>query len=342
MIGFVRDTKEVAFFAPGQTKEGVAIFPRYDPSTTGVTLLIEGLSNDLDFRRDLRKALVLEFVRPGNVFYPGQTKLAFRRRIGGKLIEPKPGYLPSRDDDAHHGYDWIWLWNWETAARADDPKTTELPTPTGLDKQKFWHYKITLPNRTEEAQPLTVVRVETIVRVEVMGKVVDVPFVDDGRLDVYKTGFFEKEGLPVTPRRFPERIVKKVGADGKVDPADDNRIKPGEDASFLVAFRESDYDFDAVCTALVHALQTEMLTERNKDGGKKDMNKFFPNMKFGAAEMEKAKAELSGKVAAALSEQLKTRVLARVTLKSGLASGTHLIDFSLYKPAYVPPAAKQP
>jgi hypothetical protein len=329
LIGFARESKEVTgAFAAGQTKAGVAIFPRYDPATTRVQFLIDGLADEFNFKKDLRKVLVLEFVRPGNIYYPGQAKLAFKRRIGGQLINPKEGYLPARDDDVHRGFDWVWLWNWESACRvAEAPKSSELATPTGADKQKFWFYKLTIPNRTGAEQPMTIERVTTTIRLELLGKTVDVPFVDDGTLNVYKADFFEKEGKPASPRRFPENV--------KVGTGDENAL------SFWVAFRESDFDFDTVCRNLSNAFTLDLVKARNAGGEKADPTAFAGVAKFDAAKMEQTRKELLEKVPAALADQLAKRVVAQITVKSGLASGSRAMNYSLYQPAYKPEPAPE-
>ncbi|HOX06752.1 MAG TPA: hypothetical protein PK280_10135 [Planctomycetota bacterium] len=328
LIGFARETAEFSALAPGQTKPGVAIFPRYDPATTSVRFLIEGLADDLNFRKDLRKAMVLEFVRPGNIYYPGQVKLAFKRRIGGKLVDPKAGYVPAHDEDVHHGFDWVWLWNWDAAARlAEAPKSSEMDTPTGAAKQKFWFYKLSIPNRTDEEQPLTIDRVTTTVRVEVLGKTIDVPFVDDGTLNVYKTEFFEKEGKPAAAKRFPAGV--------KVGTGPENAI------SFWVAFRESDFDFDAACRNLANAFNLDLARARNAGGAKTPFEAVAGVAKFDAAKMEQARKELLEKLPAALADQMTKRVVAEVTAKSGLASGTRTVNCILYKPAFTPEPAKK-
>jgi hypothetical protein len=306
----------------------VAIFPRFDPATTHVQFLVDGLAEEFNFKKDQRKVLVLEFVRPGNIYYPGQVKLAFKRRIGGKLINPKEGYLPARDDDVHHGFDWHWLWNWEAASRVSEaPKSSELATPTGAEKQKFWFYKLTIPNRTGEDQPLGIERVTTTVRVELLGKTVDVPFVDDGTLNVYKTDFFEKEGKAAVAKRFPENA--------KVGTGDENAL------SFWVAFRESDFDFEAVCRNLANAFTLDLVKARNAGPEKTDPATFAGVPRFDSAKMDQARKELLEKLPAALADQLAKRVVARITVKSGLASGTRAMNYSLYQPAYKPePAPK--
>jgi hypothetical protein len=329
LLGFMREKTEVGALEPGQTKPGVAIFPYYDPATTSVRFLIEGLADQKDFKKDLRKALVLEFVRPGNIYYPGQVKLAFKRRIGGKLIDPKAGYVPAVDDEVHHGFDWVWLWNWEAAAKVTEaPKTSELATPTGGDKQKFWFYKLTIPNRTGEEQPLTIEKVTTVIQLKILDKVVDVPFPDDGTLNVYKTDFFEKEGKPATPKRFPNGV--------KVASGDENAV------SFWVAFRESDFDFDAVCRNLVNAFNLDLAKARNAGGEKATYETVASVAKFDAAKMEQARKELIEKIPAALAEQLAKRVAANLTVKSDLASGTRAVSYSLYQPAFKPEPEKKP
>ncbi len=323
LVGFAREKAEHGAIEAGQTKAGVAVFPRYDPGTTSVRFLIEGLADELNFKKDLRKVMVLEFVRPGNIYYPGQVKLAFKRRIGGKLIDPKAGYLPARDDDVHHGFDWVWLWNWDVAAKvAEAPKASEMDSPTGTEKQKFWCYKITIPNRTGEEQPLTIDKVSTIIDLEILGKKIEVPFVDDGSLDVYKTAFFEKEGKPVTGKRFPN------GA--KVSAGDDNAV------SFWVAFRESDFDFEAVCRNLTAEFNLDLARARNAGGEKMPYEVVAGVAKFDAAKMAQARKELLEKIPAALAAQLKERVVAAISAKSGLASGTRVMNRSLYQPAFTP------
>jgi hypothetical protein len=323
LVGFAREGVQVGALEPGQTKAGVAIFPYYDPATTSVRFLVEGLADQYDFKKDLRKAMVLEFVRPGNIYYPGQVKLAFKRRIGGKLIDPKAGYIPTLDDEIHHGFDWVWLWNWGAAAKvAEGPKNSELATPSGADKQKFWYYKLTIPNRTGEEQPLTISKVTTTIKLEILGKTVEVPFPDDGTLNVYKTEFFEKEGKPAVAKRFPNDV--------KVASGEENAV------SFWVAFRESDFDFDAVCRNLANAFSLDLAKAVNAAGDKGAVEAAAGVPKFDGAKIEQARKELLAKLPAALTEQMAKRVVAEITVKSGLSSGSRSMSYSLYQPAFKP------
>jgi hypothetical protein len=328
MISFVRKSELVGALKPGETRAGVAVFPRFDPETTSVRVLVEGLTNHYDFKRDLRKALILEFVRPGNVYYPGQVKLRFKRRVGKKLMDPKSGYLPERDEDVHRGFDWVWLWNWDVAAAASDPKLTEgVASPTGKEKFNFWSYKITVPNRTGQERQLTVERVRTMVKVSVnvAGKerVVEVPLIDDGKMNVYKAAFFDQETLPISEQRFPR----------------DEKVAPGNDsaAQFTVVFREQDYDFEEVIRNVHNQLDLEAAAERNKEA--KRTGKLFEGPRYiSAKEAQSLRKQIEEKLPAAIKEQLAKKVCAELTVKSGLSSGVRTINFSLYKPVPLPPA----
>lgn len=320
MLSFMRGGEAVGSFEPGQTRLGVAVFPRFDQRSTRVQILVEGLCAEFDFRRNLRKALVLEFVRPGDVVYPGRGRLQFQRHIGRELMDPRLEYVPARDDDVHHGFDWVWLWHWDRAARTGDPKRAEVPAPLGDRKLGFWYYKVLVPNRTEAEQPLTVERVSTVARVELLGHAVDVPLVDDGKMNVFKAALFDAEGLPVVVNRFPENA--------RVEPTPDRPLE------FLVAFGEKDYDLDAVLRNLVLAMDVKRLRAAQEAGPRTDKEAFVgvgvPQLS--AEQVEQVKKELAEKLPAALAEQLKETVVADVTARSGLASGVRRVVFSLYKP----------
>jgi hypothetical protein len=318
LVSFVRKSDVVGELKPGETRAGVAVFPRFDPETTVVRILVEGLTNDYDFKRDLRKAMILEFVRPGNVYYPGQVKLKFKRRIGGKLMDPKSAYVPKRDEEVHHGFDWVWLWNWDAAVTVGQPKLSEnVASPVGKDKFNFWTYKVKLANRTGKERPLSIEMVRTIVKVKikVAGKEreVEVPLVDDGKMNVYKAAFFETEGIAIKSDRFPK--VKRVesGKDGGVE--------------FTVAFRERDVDFEAVIRNIHNQLDLEVAIKRNKDG--KRTEKVFKGPRhLSVAEVKEVQKQLKAKLPAALKAQLAKGVRAEITAKSGLSSGRRLVNIT--------------
>lgn len=316
LIGFARESKETGAFEPGETKAGVAIFPRYDTKTTSVRFLIEGLSNELNFAKDLRRVMVLEFVRPGNVYYPGQTRLAFKRRIGEKLYDPKENYLPSKDDSVHHGFDLPMLWNWDAASTvAVMPKATEVDNPAGGGKQKFWSYEVTIANRTGMEQPLAIQQVSTIVKLELLGKTVEIPMVDDGALNVYKAAFLEAAGKRPASSRFPA-----------------GTLADGDKQTFTVVFRESDFDFSQVCSNLADALTLDLARARNAGGG--GYEAVAGVARLDKERMEQARKELLEKLPAALEAQLGKKVVAQITAKSGLASGTREMVHVVYDPAF--------
>ncbi len=328
LISFVRGSKAVGQFKPGESRSGAAVFPRFDPETTRVRILVDGLAAAYKFKKDLRKVMILEFVRPGNVYYPGQVKLRFKRWIGDKLMDPKSGYVPKRGDDVHHGFDWVWLWNWAAAASISVPKsTTDVASPIGKDKFNFWSYRVKLPNRTGQEQPLSVDRVATIVKVklDVAGKEreIEVPLVDDGKMNVYKAAYFESEGMAVRTDRFPKEA----------------KIESGEDraAEFTVAFRERDVDFGAVLRNLHNSLDLELALKRNKDGGKrKGKGPYEGTRQLSVKEVASVRDQLAKKLPAALKAQLAKNVVAQITVRSGLASGARTVNYSLYKPAPLP------
>ena len=333
LVTFVRQSKVVGDLKPGETRSGVAVFPRFDPEATEVRVLVDGLSNEYNFTRDLRKVMILEFVRPGNVYYPGQVKLAFKRRVGGKLMDPKTGYVPKKDMEVHHGFDWVWLWNWDAAAKTSDPKCTEgVASPTGKEKFNFWTYKVTIPNRTGKDQVLTVEKVRTFVKVKlnVAGKEreVEVPLVDDGKMNVYKALHFENEGLDFSGDRFPNG--RKLAATGDAV------------AEFTVCFRENDVDFGAVLRNLHSLLDLDVAKDRNEkskddpDAGRKEA--FTGPRQLSLAEVEAVRKQLAEKVHDALKAQLAKNVSCELTVKSGLSSGVRTVNFSLYKPVPLPPA----
>ncbi len=333
LVTFVRQSKVVGDLKPGETRSGVAVFPRFDPEATEVRVLVDGLSNEYNFTRDLRKVMILEFVRPGNVYYPGQVKLAFKRRVGGKLMDPKTGYVPKKDMEVHHGFDWVWLWNWDAAAKTSDPKCSEgVDSPTGKEKFNFWTYKVTIPNRTGAEQVLTVEKVRTFVRVKlnVAGKEreVEVPLVDDGKMNVYKALHFEKEGLDFSGDRFPSG--RKLAAGGETA------------AEFTVCFRENDVDFGAVLRNLHSLLDLDVAKDRNEkskddpDAGRKQA--FTGPRQLSLAEVEAVRKQLAEKLHDALKAQLAKNVSCELTVKSGLSSGVRTVNFSLYKPVPLPPA----
>ncbi len=326
LVSFVRKSEAVGDLKPGETRAGVVVFPRFDPETTQVRILIDGLTNDYDFKRDLRKAMILEFVRPGNIYYPGQVKLKFKRRIGGKLMDPKSGYVPKRDEDIHHCFDWVWLWNWDAAASVTEPKLSEdVSSPTGRDKFRFWTYRLTIPNRTGKEQTLTVDWVKTIVKVKinVAGKEreVEVPLVDDGKMNVYKAAFFENEGITITSDRFPKKKKVESGKDGGVE--------------FTVAFRERDVDFEEVIRNIHNQLDLETAEKRNKDG--KRTEKVFKGPKhLSVDEVKAVRKQLKANLPAALKAQLAKRVISEMRVGSGLSSGVRRVNHSFFRPAAVP------
>ena len=331
LIAFERDEapQQVGFFEPGETKLGVAIFPRFDPGTNQVRILIEGLTNEYNFKTDMRKALILEFVRPGNIYYPGQKQLAFKRRLGEKLMDPKTNYVPDRDDDAHHGFDWTWLWTWESAAEfTQKPQATEMDSPLGADKQRFWTYTLRVPNRTGLDQTLGVEKVVTVIKMDLLGvKDIEVPFVDDGKMNVYKAAFFEQQGMTVQGERFPKGLrLEKALPEGEAEEAPEGA--EGESAEFTVCFRETDYDLEAVLRNLHRARDLELATKRNAKGAR-DKEIFLGVNQMGAEDVAKLEAELKEKIPAALAAQLQKEVVAEVSAKSGLASGTRLVKRSM-------------
>ncbi len=322
LVSFVRESKAVGELKPGETRAGVVVFPRFDPETTEVRILVDGLTNDYDFKRDLRKAMVLEFVRPGNIYYPGQVKLKFKRNIGGKLMDPKSAYVPDRDGAAHHGFDWVWLWTWDVAATVEKPKLSEdIASPVGKDKFNFWTYKVKIPNRTDKEQQLSIEMVKTIVKVKinVAGKEreVEVPLVDDGKMNVYKASFFGDEGISIKSDRFPK--------DKKVEPGKDGGIE------FTVAFRERDVDFETVIRNIHNQLDLEVAVQRNKDG--KRTEKVYKGPRhLSVAEVKEVQKQLKANLPAALKEQLAKGVKAEITAKSGLSSGKRLINITFSLP----------
>ncbi|MHC4914861.1 MAG: hypothetical protein ACYTGB_05160 [Planctomycetota bacterium] len=333
LVSFVRQSKVVGELKPGETRSGVAVFPRFDPEATEVRVLVDGMSNEYDFARDLRKVMILEFVRPGNVYYPGQVKLAFKRRVGGKLMDPKTGYVPKKDMEVHHGFDWVWLWNWDAAAKTSDPKCTEgVPSPTGKEKFNFWTYQVTIPNRTGKEQVLTVEKVRTFVKVtlNIAGKdrVVEVPLVDDGKMNVYKALHFENEGLDFAGDRFPSETKLGTGGDAA--------------AEFTVCFRENDVDFGAVLRNVHSLLDLDLAKERNvkgkddPDAGRKAA--FEGPKQLSLAEVNEVRKQLAEKVHDAIKAQLAENAWSfELTVKSGLSSGVRTVNFSLYKPVPLPP-----
>jgi len=323
---FVRKSEAVGELRPGETRAGVVVFPRFDPETTRVSILVEGLSNEYDFKRDLRRAMVLEFVRPGNIYYPGQVKLKFKRRVGDKLMDPKSGYVPKRDDQVHHGFDWVWLWNWDAAASVTEPKLSAgVASPVGKDKFNYWTYKLTLPNRTGREQPLTIDWVKTVVtlKINVGGKEreVEVPLVDDGKMTVYKAAFFENEGVMIADHRFPQK----------------QKVEPGEDGGvgFTVAFRERDVDFEAVIRNIHNQLDLEAAEKRNKDG-KRTEKVFKGPRNLSVEEVKKVREELKAKLGAALKAQLAKGVVAEMRVRSGLSSGVRRVRFRFFRPTAAP------
>ncbi|MGD9387773.1 MAG: hypothetical protein PVI87_06050, partial [Gammaproteobacteria bacterium] len=200
-------------------------------------------------------------------------------------------------------------------------------------KFNFWSYKVTLPNRTGTERKLTVTRVKTIakVKIDVAGKEreVEVPLVDDGKMNVYKAAFCEAEGLPITTNRFPKNK--------QVAPARDQA------AEFTVVFRERDVDFAAVLRNVHNDLDLEKALERNKasePGAKPDKKVFEKARQLTAKEVAAVRDQLKEKLPAALQDQLAKTVVAEFTVKSGLSSGVRRINLSLYKPVE-PPAAPE-
>ncbi len=327
LIGFIRGGRAMAHFKPGESRSGVVVFQRFDPSTSRVRILVDGLTNARKSKQDLRKVMILEFVRPGNIYYPGQVKLSFKRWIGNKLMDPKSGYVARRDQDVHHGFDWVWLWNWAAAAAISTPKTAEVASPVGKDKFNFWSYQVKLPNRTGKEQPLTIERVATIVKVKLdvagASREIEVPLVDDGKMDVYKAVYFEAEGMAMRAERFPRKL----------------KLESGEDraAEFTVAFRDTDVDFAAVLRNIHNALGLEQARKRNKAGGKREDKGIYKGARqLSAKEVASVRDQLAKKLPAVLKEQLAKNVVAEMVVKSGLSSGTRTVNFSLYKPAPLP------
>jgi hypothetical protein len=331
LMDFAGRSEVTGALKPGEVRAGVAVFPRFDPAITNLRVLVEGLTNERDYKRDLRKVLVLEFVRPGNIYYPNQVRMAYKRRVGSELMDPKSNYLPSRDMDVHHGFDWGWLWTWAEAAATDEPRRVEdVPSPTGDGKMNFWLYKVKMPNRTGTEQELTVDLVKTLVSVDIElamqsadGKgtenrkfTVDVPLVDDGKMNVYKAALFDQEAVPIG-ERFPSNRKVEVNAESPVE--------------FLVTFREADFDLDAVVLAIHNRLDLDLALARAKTSGSKQ-DPFAKPRQLTVEEVESVRKQLVEKVPAALKEQLAKTVRAEITAKSGLSSGTQTLNYSLFKP----------
>jgi hypothetical protein len=330
MISYLKENGERAGeLKPGETRSGVAVFPRFDPSVTHISILIEGMTNDFDFEKDKRRIMILEFVRPGNIYYPGQVRMKFKRRIGGKLMDPKSGYLSKRDVKCHHGYDWLWLWNWDSAVKVETPKLSEgVVSPTGKQKENFWSYKVLLPNRTGAKQVFSVSKVATMATVTLtVGKdklkreiTVEVPLVDNGKMDVYKAGYLESVGETELPtNRFPAKL----------------NVHPGEDpVSFQVIFRDTDVDFASVLKQIDNFFAVELAKGRAKAG--KDKQAYFKRARqLSAAEVGSIRDQLAKKVPEALKAQMPKRVKAEISATSGFASGTRYINCSSVPPKTV-------
>ena len=217
MIGYLRKaadgtSKVENAVEPGETRYGVATFPRFDQEMDKMRIVFEGVSNAFKYGQKLKRVLTFHYERPGDEFYPHQDTLRFVKKE----------------------WEWMWMWWSELAIDADTPPSKlEITTPAGVEKT-MWYFRLTLTNSTKTPRHIDLRSFNRVLNLdlEVNGlklKDVAVEIVDDGESTIHKF-----------------QVMREIGAEADFEPDRlfKGTLEPGEATSMLIILDESDVDFD--------------------------------------------------------------------------------------------------
>ena len=183
LIGYVKKgldgkVETVGAFEAGETRWGVAIFPRLDPLASRFAIVVEGLGNTYDYDQKLERVLALYYSRPGDEFSRGEDPITFE------------------------GKRWSHRWMWYAEIECDEMQQFRIESPTGERTYAYWSYDYTISNSTRIPMMLDMKSFNTVVTIEIMGHKFDVDLVDDGWSTVGKAEVLRRKGKKFVARRL--------------------------------------------------------------------------------------------------------------------------------------------
>ncbi len=290
LIGYVEKkadgTKEmVGAFEAGETKWGVAIFPRLDPMANRFAVVVEGLGNAYDYDQKLERVLAVYYSRPGDEFARQEDPILFQ------------------------GKKWVHRWMWYSEIECDEVRQFRIEGPTGERTHAYWSYDYSVCNSTRVPLMLNMRSFNTVVTVEIMDHKFDVEFVDDGSSTIGKAEVLRRKG-----KRFAANRLYR----GRIDPGDTRRgtvIFDDQDIDFDKLF--GDIEDRLTPSFARHYGEDGELASLTIEKSKlvREKRKLSPKEKAALRE------EIFEKVAEALEqEREKERIRARVTASYRLAA----------------------
>jgi len=312
--------EQSGYFAPGQTRRGIAIFKRFDQEMDEMKVVVDGLDNDMRYHENLRRALVLDYGHVGDEFYPQRESLEFR----GKSFE--------------------YIWNWYQGITIGKPSRIQIETPSKKRQKNLWYYKYTLANRTRKPQALELTRFDTVVKVSVnlsvsrkaggldpeSGKAVERPFSKefDGEVEAA----IVDEGMSTIHKA---QVMREIGAEFKVDRFFKGELAPGKSFEGLVIFDEAEVDWEPIYEHIENRMNAKGFVSTLENPEK--IEDFYvkirsPVVRLTDEEKAKIRTQILGAIPDALSERHgKKRIVGDVTGKSGIGSGRFRIRRSFFQ-----------
>jgi len=366
LLGYVRNDfdgmkKLVGVFEAGETKSGVVIFEKLPRRLDKMKVVIEGLNRTPKYAKRLRRVLALDYERTGDEYGPFEP-LRFKENRWAHwewfwmwdqdISIPPAGepvlvtLRPTTETGGRTKNFWYYLYRMRNST--DEPQKFEIASfDTIVEVELNGFDRDGEPCKVEVVFPddgRQTVEIERVLR-SILGLRSTDPVPDPGRPGMKFAGWLQ----PYKRHRHvrapePVRLEKKQdeAVAGRPNPEDDPAVwlKPGEMREGLVIFDESACDIEHVYQQVEDWLnrmsprdlyRTEDPAPSPPAGWLSDRLVYPqrpPRRRLTAQEKELVRNQLEAKIREQLAvEQKRVRhILARVTARCGLSSGTFRID----------------